>query len=228
MTRSRSATLAWALVLATIGPLAAGLTSCRPDDESETATPRAAAGAPRAETGTPALRVASSEPLPARFGFGRPATPEEIAALDIDIMPDGTGLPAGSARPPDGAPIYLAKCARCHGLEGEGGLNEKLVGRRPGDAFDFEEDPALWRERTIGSWWPYATTLFDYIRRAMPFDEPGSLSDREVYALVAWLLWRNEIIGETDVIDAETLPQVEMPAHARFVPDDRETSTVVR
>ena len=123
---------------------------------------------------------------PARFGIGRPATPAEIAALDIEIGPDGAGL---------------------------------LVGRLPGDAFPFAKDPRA--PKTIGSYWPYATTAFDYIRRAMPPDKPGSLSDDEVYRLVAYLLSLNELIPADAVVDAASLPKVKMPARDHFVPDTR-------
>lgn len=173
---------------------------------------------------------AASEAPPARFEVGRAATPEEIARLDIDVGPDGAGLPPGSGTAAVGSTIYAAKCAVCHGLEGEGvrGLGSRLVGRADGDRFDF----ALTREgegaKTVGSYWPYAPTLFDYIRRAMPFDRPGTLTDDEVYALSAWILWKNGLIAEGDGMDASTLPHVAMPARDRFVPDDREGSTRVR
>ena len=110
---------------------------------------------------------------PALFGIGRPATPAEIAAWDIDVGPDGAGLPPGSGTAGDGAPIYAARCAGCHGKTGKEGPNDVLVGRLPGDAFTFARDPRA--PKTIGSYWPYATTVFDYIRRAMPPDTPGSL-----------------------------------------------------
>ena len=122
------------------------------------------------------------------FGIGRPATPAEIAALDIDVGPDGAGLPPGRGTAADGAPIYAARCASCHGKTGKEGPNDILVGRLPGDAFPFARDPSA--PKTIGSYWPYATTVFDYIRRAMPPDKPGSLRDDEVYNLVAFLLSR--------------------------------------
>ena len=156
---------------------------------------------------------------PATLGIGRPATPAEIAALDIDVGPDGVGLPAGRGTPADGAPIYAARCAGCHGKTGKEGPNDVLVGRLPGDAFPFARDQRA--PKTIGSYWPYATTVFDYIRRAMPPDAPGSLKDQEVYGLVAYLLSLNELIPADAVIDADALPKVKMPAHDRFVPDAR-------
>src|SRR5213594_349830 len=156
---------------------------------------------------------------PATFGIGRAATPAEIAALDIDVGPDGAGLPPGRGTSADGAPIYAARCASCHGKTGKEGPNDVLVGRIPGDAFPFARDPRA--PKTIGSYWPYATTVFDYIRRAMPPDAPGSLGDNEVYGLVAYLLFLNELIPADAVIDAASLPKVKMPAHDRFVPDKR-------
>ena len=156
---------------------------------------------------------------PATLGIGRPATPAEIAALDIDVGPDGAGLPPGRGTSADGAPIYAARCAGCHGKTGKEGPNDVLVGRQPGDAFPFARDPRA--PKTIGSYWPYATTVFDYIRRAMPPDAPGSLEDDEVYGLVAYLLFLNELIPADAVIDAASLPKVKMPARDRFVPDTR-------
>ncbi|CCH00000.1 cytochrome c, class I [Fibrella aestuarina BUZ 2] len=151
--------------------------------------------------------------VPDRFGFGKPASPAQIARLDIDVRPDGVGLPAGSGTSAQGAVLFAAKCAACHGPGGVGGPNGSLVttnstaGKRP--------------EKTIGNYWPYATTVFDYIRRAMPFNQPGSLTDKEVYALTAYLLHANGLIDEKTELDARLLPTVKMPAQPRFVPDDR-------
>lgn len=168
------------------------------------------------------LDVASSEPVLFPLGYGREPTPEEIARLDIDVEPDGTGLPPGSGTVPEGAEVYQARCAACHGPEGEGTpAGWPLVGRNPGDAFDFHESVDKELQRTIGNYWPYATTVFDYTRRAMPYDAPGTLTDDEVYAVTAWMLWRNRVIGHEEVMDAETLPDVRMPAYNRFIPDDR-------
>ena len=179
---------------------------------------------PRRRAGTTA---APAKPQPSkaprknrrRLGIGRPATPAEIAALDIDVGPDGAGLPPGRGTSADGAPIYAARCAGCHGKTGKEGPNDVLVGRQPGDAFPFARDPRA--PKTIGSYWPYATTVFDYIRRAMPPDAPGSLGDDEVYGLVAYLLFLNELIPADAVIDAASLPKVKMPARDHFVPDTR-------
>jgi cytochrome c len=166
---------------------------------------------------TPAAKPAAAEPD--TFGIGRPATPAEIAALDIDVGPEGQGLPPGHGTAAEGAPIYAARCAGCHGKSGKEGPNDVLVGRLPDDAFPFARDPRA--PKTIGSYWPYATTVFDYIRRAMPPDAPRSLRDDEVYALVAYLLDLNQLIPAGAVVDATSLPQVRMPARDKFVPDTR-------
>lgn len=155
---------------------------------------------------------------PATFGIGRPATDAEIAAWNDDVMPDGTGLPAGSGTPAEGARLFAARCAGCHGRTGKEGPNDVLVGA-PEPGFPFAQRPEL--AHSIGNYWPYATTVFDYIRRAMPPDAPGSLSDADVYNLTAFLLHANELIPADAVIDAKTLPKVVMPAKAHFVPDRR-------
>ena len=164
-----------------------------------------------------AQQRASSAPAPAPFGFGRPAAPEEIARLDIDVMPDGTGLPPGSGTAADGARAWGRFCRGCHGPEGEGGTAAPVVGRDP-DA----------RPPTVGNYWPYATTLYDYISRAMPSTAPGTLTPDQVYGLAAWILAKNEIIAEDTVMNAETLPAIVMPARNRFVPDDRRGGPEVR
>jgi cytochrome c553 len=170
-----------------------------------------------------------SERMPARFGFGHPATAQEIQALDIDVRADGRGLPPDSGTAVDGAPIYAAQCAACHGADGIHGTvapAPRLVGRFPGDSFPFATDTTA--VATVGNWWPYATTLYDYIHRAMPFTAPGSLNPHQVYALVAFILARNDIIPQTAVMNARTLPLVQMPARNRFVPDDRTGGPQVR
>jgi hypothetical protein len=156
-----------------------------------------------------------AEPPP-RFGVGRPATPAEIAALDIDIGPDGKGLPPGRGTAAEGAITYAAKCASCHGKSGTEGPNDVLVGRGA-----FPSGSVTDARRTIGNYWPYATTVFDYIRRAMPTTAPGSLKDDEVYGLVAFLLAANAIVPADAVMDAATLPKVVMPARDKFVIDPR-------
>jgi len=167
----------------------------------------------------PATPSKSAPQPPATFGIGRPATPAEIAAWDIDVGPDGAGLPPGRGTAAEGAPIFASRCASCHGKTGKEGPNDALVGRLPGDGFPFAQDART--PKTIGSYWPYATTVFDYIRRAMPPDAPGSLKDGDVYSLVAYLLVLNELVPADTVIDAASLPKVKMPAHDRFVPDER-------
>ncbi len=160
------------------------------------------------------------------LGIGRPATQEEIKAWDIAISPDGTGLPPGSGTAAQGAALYRQKCAMCHGPTGTEGPAEPLVGREPRQGFPFGKDPSL--ERTVGNYWPYATTLYDYINRAMPLNAPGSLSPDEVYSAVAFLLRRNEIISHITVVNAQTLPRVVMPARDRFVPDNRRGGAEIR
>lgn len=166
--------------------------------------------------------------VPQTFGFGRPATAAEIAAWDIDVRPDGRGLPPGSGTARAGAAVYLARCAMCHGATGSEARRPypSLVGREPQHGFPFGRDPRL--VKTVGNYWPYATTLYDYINRAMPLNAPGSLKPDEVYGLVAYLLWRNEIVADTALIDAQTLPRVVMPARDRFVTDNRRGGPEVR
>ena len=144
--------------------------------------------------------------------LGRPATPAEIASWDVSIAPDGRGLPPGSGSAREGAAVYARACAACHGETGAGKPNDALVG---GQGTLAGPQPAL---KTVGSYWPYATTLFDYVRRAMPLPAPRSLTDTEVYAVVAYLLQLNGVIGESDVIDARTLPTIRMPNRDSFIP----------
>lgn len=164
---------------------------------------------------------------PDRFGLGQKATAAQLAAFDIDITPDGKGLPAGRGTAREGAAVYAAKCAVCHGAKGEGlGTFPKLVGVEPRDSFPFGRNVKL--VKTIGNYWPYSTTLFDYIRRAMPLMAPGSLTNDEVYGLVAFLLEQNQIVQNGTVIDANSLPKVEMPARKHFVPDNRKGGSEFR
>lgn len=144
------------------------------------------------------------------YGFGRPATPEEIAGWDIDVSPSGAGLPPGQGDVQQGAAIFADKCAGCHGAHGEGKPMDQLVG---GFGTIFEAKP----QKTIGSFWPYATTLFDYVRRAMPFDAPQSLTPDQVYAVSAYLLYLNHLIAEDVVLDAASLPKIKMPNRDNFV-----------
>jgi cytochrome c len=181
-----------------------------------------------------AAALAMAQTPPKRLGVGSPATPEQIAALDIDVRPDGAGLPSGSGSARDGAGIYAQKCAACHGATGEGGTADPLVGAEPGETPPFGPDYERWRDGrpdvpfTIGNYWPYATTVFDYVRRAMPASAPGSLTADETYALTAWLLARNGIIADAEVMNAGTLPRVRMPARARFVRDNRKGGAEVK
>ncbi|MEA2775468.1 MAG: S-disulfanyl-L-cysteine oxidoreductase SoxD [Acetobacteraceae bacterium] len=144
--------------------------------------------------------------------LGTPISPADVAPWDISIQPDGSGLPPGSGNYADGAKIFAAKCALCHGADGKGApvSATPLVGGGP-----ITDISAA--SKTIANFWPYPTTLFDYIRRAMPWQQPMSLSDQEVYALTAYILASNKLIGETDVIDARTLPQVRMPNRDGFI-----------
>jgi S-disulfanyl-L-cysteine oxidoreductase SoxD len=142
--------------------------------------------------------------------LGRLATPAEIAGWDISIPPDGPGLPLGNGTPEQGAVVYTQKCQSCHGEKGAGKPNDPLVG---GQGTLTSKEPV----RTIGSYWPYATTVFDYVRRAMPYTESKSLTNEEVYAVTAYLLHLNGIIGPQDVMNAQTLPQVKMPNRDNFI-----------
>jgi S-disulfanyl-L-cysteine oxidoreductase SoxD len=144
-----------------------------------------------------------------RPNLGQAITPGDLAPWDISVMPDGTGLPAGSGTAAQGAPIFAQKCAACHGENGKGGEATMVTAGPPRATLDGG--------KTIANFWPYATTIFDFIRRAMPANAPKSLTDQEVYALTAYLLSLNKLIGETDVIDAQTLPKVKMPNVDNFI-----------
>ena len=148
------------------------------------------------------------------LGLGRQATEAEIRAWDLDVSPTGEGLPAGKGTAQEGARLFAAKCASCHGVTGAEGPAPRLVG---GQNTLATKNPV----KTVGSYWPYATTLYDYIRRAMPFTAPQSLTPDEVYAVTAWILAQNGIIKGNAVMDAQTLPNVRMPNRAGFVPDPR-------
>jgi cytochrome c len=160
---------------------------------------------------------------PKRFSLGHVPAPAELASVDLDVSPNGAGLPAGSGTAPQGAAIYAASCASCHGEHGEGKPPyPQLIGGPKGNV-DFSTDPKI--PRTIGNYWPYATTLFDYVRRAMPLTAPGSLTADQTYAVTAYLLSQDGVIPPATVLDARTLPAVQMPAKSRFVNDDRRGST---
>jgi mono/diheme cytochrome c family protein len=142
-------------------------------------------------------------------GLGKPISAAELAAWDLNILPDGTGLPPGSGMPAQGARIYADKCAACHGENAKGGSNSALVGGGPLTSMETV--------KTIANFWPYATTVFDYIRRAMPWQQPKMLTNDEVYAVTAYLLALNKLIGENDAVNAETLPRVRMPNRDGFI-----------
>ncbi len=148
------------------------------------------------------------------FGVGRAARAGEIAAIDIDVTPDGRGLPAGRGTADAGKVVYAARCVTCHGATGKEGPQDVLVG---GQGTLASPKPL----KTIGSYWPYSTIVFDYVRRAMPFDHPGTLTTDDVYAVTAYVLYLNAIVGEHDVIDQTTLPKVKMPNRDGFVGDPR-------
>ncbi len=184
------------------------------------------ASACRAGSRTRPPRSGEAALAPKPLGIGRAATADEIKKLDIDVMPDGRGLPPGSGTVAEGAEIYAEKCASCHGKSGEGASFERLVATDAGKNFDFATNAKL--PRAIGNYWPYATTLYDYTYRAMPFMQPGTLSANETYSLVAFILALNKIVPEDAVMDAAALPKVKMPARDRFVIDNRKGGKVVK
>jgi len=148
------------------------------------------------------------------YGLGRPATDQEIQEWNIDVTPTGEGLPLGHGTAKKGAAIFATHCASCHGPTGKEGPMGPLVG---GTGTLGSQNPV----KTIGSYWPYATTVYDYVHRAMPFLAPQSLSPEEVYSVVAWLLYQNGIIAEDTILDARSLPGIIMPNRNGFVPDPR-------
>ncbi len=167
------------------------------------------------------LVLAQAAPAAAEkdLGLGVVPTPEQIAGWDKDIRPDGVGLPDGSGTAEEGEPIYLEKCAYCHGDFGEG------IGRWPVLAGGFETLTHQWPEgrpeKTVGSYWPYSSTLFDYIWRAMPFPEPKSLTPDEVYAISAYILYVNDLVEYDQRLDKTNFAQIEMPNRDGFIMDPR-------
>ena len=151
------------------------------------------------------------------YGFGAPASAEDVAAVDIDAMPDGRGLPPGEGGYEEGEQVYMTQCAACHGQD-LGGVaatgGAALVGGRGTLASGKPK-------KTVESYWPYASTLFDFTKRAMPFHTPGSLTDDQIYAVSAYILAEGDIIGKDEVMNAKTLPAVVMPNHDGFIPDPR-------
>ena len=146
------------------------------------------------------------------FDFGRPATSEEIKLWDIDVGPDGKGLPDGSGTVAQGKQVFSDYCAACHGEAGQGGIKDRLVG---GQGTLASNMPV----KTVGSFWPYATTLFDYVHRAMPYPTPGSLSPDETYAVTAYILSLNGIVPADGKVDKESLPKIRMPNRDGFIPE---------
>ena len=157
---------------------------------------------------------ASAVQAQSRYGIGQPATAAEIAGWNIDVGRDGSNLPKGSGSVNHGREVFAQQCASCHGDNGEGGLGDRLVG---GQGTIGTAKPI----RTVGSFWPYASTLFDYIRRAMPQNAPQSLSDEDVYAVSAYLLNLNGLVGADATLDAKSLAAIKMPNRDKFVGDAR-------
>jgi len=156
------------------------------------------------------LALASSTAFAAEGpNLGQPITEKEVGAWDINAMPDGNGLPPGSGTPAQGAPIYAQKCAACHGEGGKGASAAPLVGNPPITGIDSP--------KTIANFWGYSTTVFDFIRRAMPWISPRTLTNDEVYAITAYILAENKLIGPNDVMNAQTLPKVKMPNADNFI-----------
>ena len=146
------------------------------------------------------------------YDFGRPATPDEIKLWDIDVRPDGKELPEGSGTVAQGKQVFADNCAVCHGDNGRGGIKDRLVG---GQGTLASDKPV----KTVGSFWPYATTLFDYIHRAMPYPTPGSLSNDDTYAVVAYILSLNGILPADGKVDRASLPNIKMPNREGFIPE---------
>ena len=153
-----------------------------------------------------------------KYGIGREASPAEIAGWDIDVRPDGQGLPPGKGSAKDGEEIYMAKCAACHGEFGEGSGRWPVLAGGKGTL--KSDDPA----KTVGSYFPYLASVFDYVRHAMPFGDAQSMSNDELYSIVAYLLFLNDIVDENFVLSADTFKAVKMPNVGGFYDDDRETT----
>jgi cytochrome c len=152
-----------------------------------------------------ALAAGMSPAIADTPGLGKPVSEADLALWDMSVGPDGKGLPPGSGTPAQGAAIFAQKCEVCHGKGGYGGSNSQLA------------SPPEKQDRTMATYVPHATTIFDFTRRAMPWPQPKSLTNDEVYALTAYILVLNKIIGENDVMNAQTLPQVKMPNRDGFV-----------
>jgi cytochrome c len=149
-----------------------------------------------------------------KYGVGHAPTTDEIRQWSISIAPDGKGLPPGRGTAAEAKELYANRCAKCHGDKGQGRDSVPIAG---GQGTLRNPKPL----RTVGSFWPYATTIWDYVNRAMPFDRPGTLSADQVYSVTAYVLYLNGLAGENDVIDARTLPKIQMPNRNGFVADPR-------
>jgi S-disulfanyl-L-cysteine oxidoreductase SoxD len=149
-----------------------------------------------------------------KYGVGHAPTSQEIRDLGITVAPDGTGLPEGSGTVAEGRALFALRCAKCHGEKGEGNVGPALAG---GQGSLATSKP----RKTVGSFWPYATTVWDYVSRAMPYNQPGLLSHSQVYAAVAYVLYLNGIVGENEVLNAKTLARIRMPNRDGFVADPR-------
>jgi S-disulfanyl-L-cysteine oxidoreductase SoxD len=150
-----------------------------------------------------------------RYNIGKPAAPQQVRAFDISVSPSGAGLPPGEGTARSGRDLYLSQCAFCHGEKGEGKPGSPALAGGIGTLKSAE--PVL----TVGSFWPYSTTVWDYINRAMPPQNPGSLTPSEVYSVTAYVLHLNGLVKEEETIDAKTLPKIVMPNRNGFVPDPR-------
>jgi S-disulfanyl-L-cysteine oxidoreductase SoxD len=167
-----------------------------------------------------ALAIASTAAAQSpTYGVGRAPTADELKAIDIDVSPDGKGLPPGRGTAAEGKAIYASRCAVCHGATGREGPQDVIAGGQ--GSLKAPARPV----KTVGSYWPYATTLWDYLRRAMPFDHPGTMSADDVYSTTAYVLFLNGIVAETDVIDQTTLPKLQMPNRDGFTTDPRPDTT---
>jgi len=190
-----------------------------------------ALGACSTQTDGPEIRASAAAAPPSAFTLGHAVDSAALRKIDIDVDPSGASLPPGSGNATKGLLVYAAKCASCHGAKAEGmgampghAAAPQLVGREPRVGFPFGRDPKA--VKTVGNYWPYSTTVYDYVHRAMPLSAPGTLTPDETYAVVAWLLAENEIIPRDAEMNAKTLPAVKMPAAGRFVTDDRTGKTV--
>lgn len=188
------------------------IVGCGPSGVDQTGNPGSA--------GEDGVMASLPSNAPDHFGFGADASAARVALWDISVRPDGEGLPVGSGSVADGRIVYLTYCVACHGATGVEGPNDRLVGTEEWDQWPVGS--------TVGNYWPYATTLYDYIRRAMPQLTPGILTSDQTYAVIAYVLNLNGIVPDEAVMNATTLPMVEMPARDRFVVDNRRGGAEVR